>query len=100
VQLLDFSLFGNLIHAFQPIRTTFTGQWFASGFLQTPPRDDALASGCILPTAGRIRDFHPLERVPAGHTKKTSGFLAGRLHLFFLFLSQFFPVISFYLRIP
>jgi hypothetical protein len=69
VQLLDFSLFGNLIHAFQPIRTTFTGQWFASGFLQTPPRDDALASGCILPTAGRIRDFHPLERVPAGHTK-------------------------------
>lgn len=70
VQLLDFSLFGNLIHASQPVRTTFTGQWFASGFLQTPSRGDALAIGCTLPTAGRVRDFHPLERVPAGHTKK------------------------------
>ena len=72
VQLLDFDLFGNLIHASQPIRATFTGQWFASGFLQPPPRDardDALAIGCTLPTAGRVRDFHPLERVPAGHTK-------------------------------
>ena len=70
VQLLDFSLVCNLIHALQPIRTTFTGQWFASGFLQTPPHDDALAIGCTLPTAGRVRDFHPLERVPAGHTRK------------------------------
>ena len=68
VQLLDFDLCGNLIHASQPIRSTFTGQWFASGFLQTPPHDDALAIGCTLPTAGRVRDFHPLERVPAGHT--------------------------------
>jgi len=68
VQLLDFSLLGNLIHASQPIRTTFTGQWFASGFLQTPPHDDALAIGCTLPTAGRVRDFHPLERAPAGRT--------------------------------
>ena len=73
VQLLDFSLLCNLIHASQPIRTTFTGQWFASGFLQTPPHDDALAIGCTLPTAGRVRDFHPLERVPAGHTKKPPG---------------------------
>ena len=70
VQLLDFDLCGNLIHASQPIRSTFTGQWFASGFLQTPPHDDALAIGCTLPTAGRVRDFHPLERVPAGHTTK------------------------------
>ena len=31
---------------------------------------DTLALGCILPTAGRIRDFHPLERAPAGRTKK------------------------------
>ena len=69
VQLLDFSLYCNLIHASQPVRTTFTGQWFASGFLQTPPHDDALAIGCTLPTAGRVRDFHPLERVPAGHTR-------------------------------
>ena len=70
VQLLDFSLLGNLIHASQPIRTTFTGQWFASGFLQTPPHDNALAIGCTLPTAGRVRDFHPLERAPAGRTRK------------------------------
>ena len=69
VQLLDFGLSCNLIHASQPVRTTFTGQWFASGFLQTPPHDDALAISCTLPTAGRVRDFHPLERVPAGHTK-------------------------------
>ena len=69
VQLLDFGLSCNLIHASQPVRTTFTGQWFASGFLQTPPLGDALAIGCTLPTAGRVRDFHPLERVPAGHTK-------------------------------
>ena len=69
VQLLDFSLLGNLIHASQPIRTTFTGQWFASGFLQTPPHDDALAIGCTLPTAGRVRDFHPLERAPAGRNR-------------------------------
>ncbi|MDY5476852.1 MAG: hypothetical protein SPG10_08140, partial [Enterocloster clostridioformis] len=47
-----------------------TGQWFASGFLQTPPHDDALAIGCTLPTAGRVRDFHPLERAPAGRTQK------------------------------
>lgn len=71
VQLLDFSLLGNLIHASQPIRTTFTGQWFASGFLQTPPHDDALAIGCTLPTAGRVRDFHPLERAPAGRTQSS-----------------------------
>ena len=71
VQLLDFGLSCNLIHASQPVRTTFTGQWFASGFLQTPPHDDALAIGCTLPTAGRVRDFHPLERVPAGHTQNS-----------------------------
>ncbi|MCA5576711.1 hypothetical protein [Enterocloster clostridioformis] len=66
-------MLGNLIHASQPIRTTFTGQWFASGFLQTPPHDDALAIGCTLPTAGRVRDFHPLERAPAGRTYKQEG---------------------------
>ncbi|MCA5579022.1 hypothetical protein [Enterocloster clostridioformis] len=65
-------MLGNLIHASQPIRTTFTGQWFASGFLQTPPHDDALAIGCTLPTAGRVRDFHPLERAPAGRTYESA----------------------------
>jgi len=31
---------------------------------------DTLGFGYILPTAGRIRDFHPLERALAGRTKK------------------------------
>ena len=94
VQLLDFSLFGNLIHASQPVRTTFTGQWFASGFLQTPSRGDALAIGCTLPTAGRVRDFHPLERVPAGYTKKECrpGHLTGSALLLVLqLLLRHFP---------
>jgi len=30
---------------------------------------DTLAFGCILPTTGWIRDFHPLERAPTGRTK-------------------------------
>ena len=29
-----------------------------------------LAFGCILPSTGRIRDFHPLETCAAGRTKK------------------------------
>ena len=32
---------------------------------------DTLAFGCILPTTGRIRDFHPLETCAAGRTKKS-----------------------------
>ena len=31
---------------------------------------DTLALGYILPATGRIRDFHPLERAPAGRTIK------------------------------
>ena len=31
---------------------------------------DTLAFGCILPTTGRIRDFHPLETCAAGRTKE------------------------------
>ena len=41
-----------------PVGITFTGQWFASGFLQPPPHSDALAIGCTLPTVGRVRDFY------------------------------------------
>ena len=85
VQLLDFGLSCNLIHASQPVRTTFTGQWFASGFLQTPPHGDALAISCTLPTAGRVRDFHPLERVPAGHTYNKNSLIV-TIRLFFILL--------------
>jgi len=45
---------------------------------------DTLGFGCILPTAGRIGDFHPLERVPTGHTNKK-----GRV-----FIHPTFPVLS------
>ena len=90
VQLLDFGLSCNLIHASQPVRTTFTGQWFASGFLQTPPHDDALAIGCTLPTAGRVRDFHPLERAPAGHTRKNSCHIIWQLSCTFRDISSGF----------
>ncbi|MCA5577440.1 hypothetical protein [Enterocloster clostridioformis] len=87
-------MLGNLIHASQPIRTTFTGQWFASGFLQTPPHDDALAIGCTLPTAGRVRDFHPLERAPAGRTYKgrfrCKDFQRKRLHILTELSTTFF----------
>ena len=34
---------------------------------------DTLGFGCILPTAGQIGDFHPLEHVPTGHTMKKQG---------------------------
>ena len=33
---------------------------------------DTLAFGCILPTTGRIRDFHPLETCAAGRTAETA----------------------------
>jgi hypothetical protein len=35
---------------------------------------DTLAFGYILPTTGRIRDFHPLETCAAGRTIKREGF--------------------------
>ena len=38
---------------------------------------DTLAFGCILPTTGRIRDFHPLETCAAGRTVKSAGLTAG-----------------------
>ena len=36
-----------------------------------------LALGYILPATGRIRDFHPLERAPAGRTMKLGSILIG-----------------------
>ena len=48
------------------------------------PHGGALASGCILPTAGRIRDFHPLERAPAGRTEN------GDMHLMHIPIESYF----------
>lgn len=44
----------------------------------------------ILPTAGWIRDFHPLERAPAGRTKKvqTERFPLSHLHLLVFLLTE------------
>ena len=42
---------------------------------------DTLDLGYILPTAGRIRDFHPLERAPAGRTAKSRRPIGRRLNL-------------------
>ena len=50
---------------------------------------DTLDLGYILPTAGRIRDFHPLERALTGRTSKplvfhknwkTRGFIISGMH--------------------
>ena len=38
---------------------------------------DTLAFGCILPTTGRIRDFHPLETCAAGRTDKNRDTIHG-----------------------
>ena len=41
-----------------------------SGFLQIPPHDGHPCLWLILPTTGRIRDFHPIERALTGRTSK------------------------------
>ena len=49
---------------------------------------DALGLGYILPTAGRIRDFHPLERALAGRTSKSgcpSGFGQPDVYLYWVY---------------
>ena len=42
-----------------------------SSFLQIPPRDGHPCLRLTLPTAGRVRDFHPIERALAGRTEKS-----------------------------
>ena len=61
-----------------------SGQRFARGLIDSPhPASfrfhlamDTLAFGYILPATGRIRDFHPLERAPAGRTMRRTAALA------------------------
>ena len=49
---------------------------------------DTLAFGCILPTTGRIRDFHPLETCAARRTIKINphGYTMGVSLLYSYFL--------------
>lgn len=71
VQLLGFDLFGSLTPAYSlytiSVRQTRVLPPPSFGFHLAM---DTLGFGCILPTAGRIRDFHPLERALAGRTMK------------------------------
>ena len=73
VQLLGFDLFGSLTPAYSlytiSVRQTRVLPPPSFGFHLAM---DTLGFGCILPTAGRIRDFHPLERALAGRTKKAA----------------------------
>ena len=70
VQLSDFGLFGDLVHASQPdeipVRQVSGLPTASSGPLLT---ETPLLFSYILPTAGRIRDFHPLERALTGRTR-------------------------------
>lgn len=71
VQLLGFDLFGSLTPAYSlytiSVRQTRVLPPPSFGFHLAM---DTLGFGCILPTAGRIRDFHPLERTLAERTTK------------------------------
>ena len=70
VQLSGFDLFSSLTPAYSlytiSVRQTRVLPPPSFGFHLAM---DTLGFGCILPTAGRIRDFHPLERALAGRTK-------------------------------
>lgn len=69
VQLLEFNLFGSLIHVSQPIWTTLSNQWFTSDFLRILFHNNTLAFNYIPLTAKQIRSFSPLKRAPTGRTE-------------------------------
>ena len=71
VQLLGFGLSGDLtlIHSLYMISVRQVRVLPPASF-RLLVTEDALALGYILPTAGRIRVLHPLERAPAGRTEK------------------------------
>src|SRR5690606_29122198 len=49
-----------------------SGQDFAAGFLQIPPRDGHPCLKLTLPTAKCVRDFHPIVMTHAGRTESGS----------------------------
>ena len=69
MQLLDFDLFGNLIHTLEPLMRQ--ASVLPPPFFRFIVTDNTLGIGCALPTAGRAWDFHPLECALTAHTKKT-----------------------------
>ena len=85
VQLLGFGLYGNLtlIHSLYMISVR-QARVLPSASFRLLVTEDALAFGYILPTAGRIRDLHPLERAPAGRTmrKRLMSFFASGVYCY------------------
>jgi len=69
VQLSGFDLYCSLtlIHSLYVISVRQTRVLLPSSF-RFHLTMDTLDFGCILPTVGRIRDFHPLETCAAGRT--------------------------------
>ena len=72
VQLLGFDLYSSLtlIHSLYVISVRQTRVLPPSSF-RFHLTMDTLDFSCILPTVGRIRDFHPLETCAAERTIKT-----------------------------
>ena len=87
VQLLDFNLCGSLVLIWGLIYGfCSSGQSLPPSFFRFCLTADTLDLGYILPTAGRIRDFHPLERALTGRTAKEAvaqrnSLLFSRFHL-------------------
>ena len=81
VQLLGFDLACNLtlIHSLYVISIRQTGVLPPSSF-RFHLTMDTLDFSCILPTVGRIRDFHPLETCAAEAHHKRQVTLACRFH--------------------
>ena len=72
MQLLDFVLSSGLIpHARPEMVSVRWGRGLLTPSFRPCLTATPLVFGCILPTAGWIRDLHPLERVPAGRTRKS-----------------------------
>ena len=71
MQLLDFDLFGNLIHTLEPLMRQ--ASVLPPPFFRFIVTDNTLGLGCALPTVGRAWDFHPLECALTAHTNKKHG---------------------------
>ena len=71
VQLLGFGLCSSLTLAYNLYMISVRrARVLPPASFRFPVARDTLAFGYILPTAGRIRVFHPLERTHAGRTTK------------------------------
>jgi hypothetical protein len=82
VQLLGFGLFGSLTLACNLYMVSVRqARGLPPTSFRFPVTRDTLAFGYILPTAGWIRDFHPLELCHARHTQKKAAVSNGNSDL-------------------